>query len=63
MEKQVVDLDLMLGLPNEFEAHLTSLIDFLKYSSKKMILCGGRRRHQENVSSLPSSKTERRKIF
>ena len=38
MEKRVVDLDLMLGLPTEFEAHLTSLIDFLKYSNETAIL-------------------------
>lgn len=64
MEREVVDLDLMFGPPNEFEAHLTSLIDTLKYSSRKMILlCAGRGRSQEHVSSLPSSKTERRKIF
>lgn len=64
MQKQVVDLDLMFGPPNEFEAHLTSLIDTLKYSSRKMILlCAGGRRSGEHASSLPSSKTERRKIF
>ena len=62
MQEQVIGLDLMLGLPDEFKAHLTSLIDILKYSSRKMPLHASRR-SQEHVSSLPSSKNERRNIL
>lgn len=62
MQEQVIGLDLMLGLPDEFKAHLTSLMDILKYSSRRMPLCASRSR-QENVSSLPSSKYERRNIL
>lgn len=59
MQEQVVGLDLMLGLPDEFEAQLISPIDVMKYSGGKMLLCASR--SQENISSLPSSKNERRK--
>lgn len=49
MREQVVGFDLMLGLPGEFEVHLTSLTDVLKHFGRKVPLCASRRRSQENV--------------
>lgn len=54
----MVGLELMLGVPDEFEAHLTLVIDVLKHSGRKVPLCVSRRRSQESISFLPSSQKE-----
>lgn len=54
----MIGLELMLGVPDGFEAHLTLVIDVLKHSGRKVPLCASRRRSQENVSFLPLKKKE-----
>lgn len=59
----MVGLELMLGVPDEFEAHLTLVIDVLKHSGRKVPLCASRRRSQENISFLPSFLSKRKNFM